>query len=146
MRKLWSLNVLILGAMFLHVPAFAAAADDTVLVEVHNVQDARGHVLIALCTAKTFLTMRCPYQASVSARAGTVLARVGGVQPGVYSVEAFHDYNDTKRLGQTFFGLPDKGLGFSRNAKMHFGPPRFADAAFPVDQAEVRVTVTLRYY
>lgn len=124
----------------------AAAASDTVVVEVQNVHDGRGHVLVALCTAPSFLTMHCPYQASVPARAGTVVARIAGVLPGVYGVEAFHDYNDSKKLGRTFLGLPNKGLGFSRGAKPRYGPPRFADAAFAVDQPEVKVSVVLRYY
>lgn len=139
------LPVLMLGAIWGRLPA-AAAVNDTVLVTVHNVHDGRGHVLVALCTAGTFLTTHCPYQASVAARPGMVLVRIAGVPPGVYAAEAYHDYNDTKTLGRSFFGLPNKGLGFSRDAKMHFGPPRFADAAFAVAQPEVWVALTLRYY
>ena len=123
-----------------------AAVGDTVLVEVRNVRDSRGHVLVSLCTAKSFLTMRCPYQGFMAAKAGTVLVRIASVQPGMYSAQAFHDYNDTRKLGKSVLGLPNKGLGFSRDARMFFGPPKFADAAFPVDQPVVRVTVTLRYY
>ena len=122
------------------------AGDDVVLVQVHNVRDARGHVLVALCTPQSFLSMRCPYESAVLAQAGTVTARLTGVPPGTYAVEAFDDFNDTRNLGTSFLGLPEKGLGFSRDAKMHFGPPRFSDAAFAVNQPQVEISLTLRYY
>jgi uncharacterized protein (DUF2141 family) len=40
------------------------------------------------------------------------------------------------------FGAPRQGFGFSRDAKMRFGPPGFADAAFTLGDV---VTVPLHY-
>ena len=124
----------------------ASATADAVTVEVHNVRDGRGHILVALCTRQTFLTMRCPYHAASPAAPGTVVVRFADVAPGLYSAEAFDDFDDSGALGRSLLGLPDKGLGFSRGARMFFGPPKFADAAFAVAAPEVRVSVTLRYY
>ena len=127
-------------------PGAAAQSQASVLVEVRQVRDARGHVLVALCTQQTFLTQSCPYHAAAPAAAGTVVVRIDGVPPGTYSIEAFHDDTDTKTLERSFFGLPTKGMGFSRDAPMRFGPPRFDDAAFRVAAADAAVTVTLHYY
>lgn len=127
-------------------PGTAAENQASVLVEVRQVRDARGHVLVALCTQPTFLTASCPYYAAAPAAAGTVAVRIDGVPPGSYSAEALHDDNDSKKLERTFFGLPSKGMGFSRDAPMRFGPPRFGDAAFKVANAATAVVVTLHYY
>lgn len=128
------------------MPALASESQGSVLVKVQHVRDARGHVLVALCTEKTFLTASCPYHGTVPSAAGTVVVRIDGVPPGTYSAQAFQDDNDSKTLERTFFGLPSKGMGFSRDARMRFGPPRFDDAAFKVANSATSIVVTLHYY
>ena len=122
----------------------AKAAD--VQVAIDHVRNARGHVLVALCAEPDFLQPHCPWQGSVSAAPGTVHVTLKNVPPGQYAAQAFHDENDNAKLDRTFFGMPEEGLGFSRNAPMHFGPPRFAAAAFPVAQSAVAIAFSLRYY
>lgn len=137
---------LLLAALAVPLPRAAAQGEVSVLVEVRQVRDARGHVLVALCTRQTFLTRSCPYHAAVAAAAGTVTVRIDGVPPGTYGVQAFHDDNDSGTLERTFLGLPAKGMGFSRDAPMRFGPPRFDDAAFRVADAAAIVVLALHYY
>ena len=136
----------LLTASAIPAPVAAGQPQASVLVEVKQIRDARGHVLVALCTQPTFLTASCPYHAAAPAAAGTVTVRIDGVPPGIYSIQAFHDDTDTKTLERSFFGLPTKGMGFSRDAPMRFGPPRFDDAAFRVAAADAAVAVTLHYY
>lgn len=136
----------LLAGAAIPAPGVAAQTGSSVLIAVNQVRDAHGHVRVALCTRQTFLTQSCPYHASAPAAAGTVSVRIDGVSPGTYSVEAFHDDDDTRRLERSFFGLPTKGMGFSREAAMRFGPPRFDDAAFRVVAADAAIAVVLHYY
>ncbi len=123
-------------------PARAADVD----VTVTGVRNARGHVLVALCGEAEFLKPHCPWQGSAAAQAGTVHVVLHGVPAGVYAAEAFHDENDNGTLDRNFFGLPAEGMGFSRDAKMMFGPPRFGAAAFTVGENGAAVGFGLRYY
>lgn len=123
-------------------PASATVALTVVVDEVEN--DA-GHVLVAVCTADTFLTPGCPYTGLARANQGAVAVEVAGVPPGVYAVQVFHDANDNLDLDRTFIGFPKEGLGFSNDAPMKFGPPRFEDAAIEVDQGAV-TRLKMRYY
>jgi uncharacterized protein (DUF2141 family) len=75
-----------------------------------------------------------------------VLVVVPDVPPGTYAAQAFHDENNNSVIDRNIFGIPTEGLGFSNNAKMFFGPPRFDAAAFAVGGAAVRITFSLRYY
>ncbi|MCB1883904.1 MAG: DUF2141 domain-containing protein [Geminicoccaceae bacterium] len=122
------------------------AAPATLDVEVEGVASGEGNVLVAVCTKATFLTGDCPYTASAPARKGTVDIRIGGVPPGTYAVQAFHDANANMDLDRNFFGFPKEGAGFSNDAPMRFGPPRFADAAIEVDAAPATARVTMRYF
>jgi uncharacterized protein (DUF2141 family) len=69
---------------------------------------------------------------------------VEGVPPGTYAVQAFHDEDGDGTLDRRGF-WPSEGLGFSRDAPMRMGPPRFGDAAVRIER-DGRITVTMRYY
>ena len=128
---------------FLLATAQAAAAD--LAITVANVANAQGKVLVAVCTAETFLGPNCPYTAEEPARPGSVTVVVRKVPPGTYAVQSFHDENRNLELDRNFLGLPKEGVGFSNDAPMRFGPPRYADAALVVTEQVARTTLTLRY-
>jgi uncharacterized protein (DUF2141 family) len=122
---------------------FAQAA--TVQVSVHDVRNDHGRVLVAICERADFLRPHCPYKGSAPAQPGTVIVSIKSVPPGLYAAEAFHDENDNGHLDRSFFGLPEEGMGFSNNAPMHLGPPRFEVAAFTVSPAGATIDFSLRY-
>ena len=41
--------------------------------------------------------------------------------------------------------MPREGFGFSRDAPLQFGPPRFDAASFTVGAAQVRTAIHMRY-
>jgi len=116
-----------------------------VQVTVHDIRNDHGRVLVALCTRADFLRPHCAWTASAPAVVGTVTLRIDGVPPGVYAAQAFHDENSNGILDRSFLGLPEEGMGFSRDAPMRMGPPRFADAAFTVDGPVTAVDFRLGY-
>ena len=64
---------------------------------------------------------------------------------GSYAISLFHDENGNNRL-DTFAGIPREGVGFSRNPRLVFGPPRFSAAEFAIEQRATSQTVRLRYF
>ncbi len=101
---------------------------------------------IAVCGPADFLHLKCPYFTRVPARAGEVRATVSGVPPGRYAAEAFHDENDNDTLDLNFLGMPLEGMGFSNDARMWFGPPRFDAASFEVPAGGTAIRFRLKYY
>lgn len=123
------------------LPARAA----TVHVIVEGVRNDKGTVLVAVCPEAQFLRDTCAYQARTPARVGEVAVRVEGVPPGTYAVQAFHSEDGSGMLRRSFLGVPRDGIGFSRDARFHYGPPSFADAAVRVGAEGGRVRFALRY-
>ena len=134
---------LMLAALLTSVPALAEP--HVVEVTVAGVRSDKGDVLVAICDRATFLAPTCAYRGRAPARVGSVLVRVPNVAPGVYAVQAYQDENRNGHLDRSLLGIPTEGLGFSRDARMNFGPPRFDDAAVAVGDSAA-VTVTLHYY
>ena len=130
---------LLLGSL---VPVWAATLD----VTVTGVRNDAGTVMVAVCTAADFLSDHCSAVGSAAAKRGSVAVRVQDIAPGTYAVQVFHDENGNRKIDRNFLGIPTEGMAFSNDARFHFGPPRFEDAAVKIGEGGGRVTVTMRYF
>lgn len=61
-----------------------------------------------------------------------------------YALSVCHDENSNGRCDTNFLGIPSEGVGVSNNARGSFGPPKFRDARF-IMQNITRQEITLRY-
>ena len=136
--------------LILALPLLASAAPgDTgeVTVVVSGLRSGSGQVLACLTTqAKGFPDCRRDPAARKLAvpASGPVTLRFVALPPGHYAVSLLHDENGNGRADMVLM-LPREGFGFSRDAAVRMGPPKFAAAAFAVDGAMVTMPVRIRY-
>lgn len=113
-----------------------------------GLRSSKGEVLACLTTRPdAFPECQRDPQARVLRipAATTVDLDFGPVPAGRYAISLFHDENGNGRLDKRLI-LPREGYGFSRNAPVVMGPPRFASAAFGVGAAGHRETIRMRYF
>ncbi|MBM2575891.1 DUF2141 domain-containing protein [Jannaschia sp. Os4] len=122
------------------IAAPAAAGDVTVTVE--GLRNGAGLIRAAVCPPETFTKPGCPYVGAARASGGRVT--VTGVPDGVYAVQVFHDEDADGALDRNGF-WPTEGLGFSNDAPMRMGPPRFRDAAVRVTGGG-SIRLNVRYF
>ena len=137
-------------ALLLTLPVLAFAAPPetgAVEVSVSGMRSTKGQVLACLTTqAKGFPDCRRDATArklAVSAN-GTVTFRFTALPPGRYALALLHDENGNGKADMTLM-IPREGFGFSRDAAVRMGPPRFAAAAFAVEGDAVTMPVRMRY-
>lgn len=70
--------------------------------------------------------------------------RFTALPAGRYAVAVLHDENANGKADMALM-LPREGFGFSRDAAVSFGPPRFSKAAFAVGETEVTMPIRMRY-
>ena len=87
-----------------------------------------------------------------STRVGETAAQVGvtsvvirNLPPGRYALQATHDENDNHRVDRALFGIPREGVGFSNDARISLGPPKWADAMIVVT-GDARLRLNMRYF
>ena len=124
----------------------APAGAAPLTIDVDNVRNAAGHVRIDVCPEAKFLKDDCPWSASAQATPGTTRVTVPDLPPGRYAVQAYHDENDNRRVDRGFLGIPKEGVGFSNDARISLGPPKFADAAFTQGGAAQTIRLRMRYF
>ena len=130
-------------AMFSVVaPVSILKASDLTLV-VDGVGPRRGEIQAALCTREEYRELKCRYSERAPARAQSVTLRFQNVENGTYSVAVFHDLHGDGRLRRSFLGIPEEGVGFSRDPLL-LGRPAFSQTAFAL-HANAVIIVKLRF-
>ena len=142
---------LIAGAPLLaaipQVQSAPAGAPSSILVEIGGLRSNHGQIM-ACMTANPKTFPDC--QKDPAARHLTVPALNGetvqfkDVPQGRYAIALFHDENGNGRMDKMMM-LPKEGFGFSRDAPLVFGPPRFGAASFQVGAAQLRTAIKVRY-
>ena len=114
---------------------------------VTGLRSEKGQVLACL-TAQPETFPECQNdpdaRSLVVAAAPVVALDFGPVRPGRYAIALIHDENGNGRLDKRLM-MPREGFGFSRDAPVSLGPPRFAAAAFTVDGTDSHKSIRMRY-
>jgi uncharacterized protein (DUF2141 family) len=125
---------------------FVRAADLTVKVE--DVRYAKGSVLIALYDSEA--SFGKPALAKLRDRAkaskGEVTFVFHDLPAGTYAASSFQDEDDSGKLKSNSLGVPTEGFGFSNDAQLGGGPPKFPQASFTFDgKTDKVVSFSLNY-
>ena len=62
---------------------------------------------------------------------------------GEYAIAGFQDLDGNGVLSGNFLGIPREPVGFSGNAKVRFGPPKWNDAVFKFKKINQEVLIYL---
>lgn len=131
------------------VPAAAAtpAPLAEVTVVVTSLRNAKGQVLACL-TAQPRAFPDCrkdPAARTAIVPAGpAVRIQFAAVPAGRYAISLIHDENANRKMDMALV-MPKEGYGFSRDAAVTMGPPKFDKAAFDVAGAAIEQKVRMRY-
>ncbi len=69
---------------------------------------------------------------------------IDGLEESNYAIAIFHDKNANNKF-DTFLSIPKEKFGFSNNARVFLGPPKFEDASIFVGQNSiVEIMIELR--
>lgn len=142
---------LVLGFSLLSPSAFAPAQpgqERLIHIEISGLHNDRGRVLCALFSSAVDFpkgTDKAVGHASSDVSHGRAVCEFHGIPSGTYAVSVFHDENFNGKLDTNFMGIPREGVGASNDAKGHFGPPKFAAAAFHFSGGRLELKITINY-
>jgi len=126
-----------------------ATAGTTITITITDLRSTKG-VVRACMTTKEAIFPKCrkdpaAHRSVISAgKAGTI--RFVGVKPGNYAIALLHDENNDGKPNRALGMMPKEGYGFSRDAAVRMGPPKFEDAVFVHGTADQAMTIRMRYF
>jgi uncharacterized protein (DUF2141 family) len=140
------------AALGLTAAASALAGATPPGVDVHvtvtDLRSAKGLVQACL-TADPRTFPDCSHDSAAHAltvkASDHVVLDFGKVAPGRYAISLLHDENGNGKADRALALIPKEGFGFSRDAPVKMGPPKFAAAAFDVGSEPVTQSISMRY-
>lgn len=128
--------------------AIPASAGE-VVITITDLRSDKG-VVRACMTTKQSIFPKCrkdPAAHRTVIPAGkAVTIRFPNVAPGDYAIALLHDENNDGEANRALGMMPKEGFGFSRDAKVRMGPPKFRDAVFKHTDGEQKLTIKMRYF
>ena len=115
----------------------------------HGLRNSKG-VVRACMTGEVAHFPSCKNPAAsynlVGDAADSVTLTFRDVKPGRYAIALLHDENDNGKADRAAMMIPTEGFGFSRDARVRFGPPKFGEAAFDVAPGtNQKLAIRMRY-
>lgn len=131
-------------ALIVLVNGHVFSQQNTLVVVVKNVKEAKGRIAIALFNSEKDFTTKAMQGKTTVAKAGEVQITFENITSGDYAISVMHDANENDELDSNAIGIPKEGFGFSNDAMGMFGPPSFEKAKFNLS-GDIKVTITLKY-
>lgn len=126
-----------------------AAPTSDITVTVTNMRSSEGVVRACITTlSKGFPKCDADDPSSINTvtpAADKVTLSFKNIAPGRYAIALLHDENNNGKADRALMMMPTEGFGFSRDAKVRMGPPKFEDAAFDVVGNPISHTIKMRY-
>lgn len=138
----------VLAALALMTLLPGAAPVHDLTVSVGGLRSAKGLLQLCLTRDSAFFPdcRKDPQSLHMTVAAGKPEGIVfPALPPGRYALSVLHDENANDRL-DTFMGIPKEGVGFSRNPKLRFGPPRFSAVEFDAADGAAIGEVRMKYF
>ena len=149
--KITRSEILAIAAAFLAITSTARAQTpqkNQIHVEIGGLRNDKGQVVCALFSSAADFpknAQKAVFRTTAPIADRQAVCEFHEVAPGNYAVSVFHDENSNGKLDTNFMGIPREGVGASNNAKGHFGPPKFAAAAFRFEGGRFELKITIGY-
>ena len=119
----------------------------TLTVEISNIENNRGQILIGLYNqSEGFTEIDMIYKKGIITTIGSqsIYYTFKDISDGNYSISIFHDENNNNELDSNFIGIPEEGYGFSNNVRPLLRPATFSEAKFELTH-DMNLTIQLGY-
>ena len=106
---------------------------NTLTVHIQNIKSADGKISVGVYNSST-TWLNKTFKGEVGViEDGSASVIFENIRNGEYAISLYHDKNDNDRLDSGIFGIPKEPYACSNGAKGRFGPPKWKDAVFVVN-------------
>lgn len=128
-------------------PLLVSAQTGLVQVIIKGIQtDKGGEISVGIFKKENFPKVGKQFIGKeIMVSANEMKIMFDNVPIGSYAIVAFQDIDKNKKLKSNFVGFPTEPIGFSKDAKIKFGPPDFEDAKVTIESNKtLSLIITLK--
>ncbi|MDE5423542.1 DUF2141 domain-containing protein [Ancylomarina sp. DW003] len=124
--------LIIMSSLMFAGSILAQENNKTVTVNILGLDSDKGKVIVSLYKSAESFPKKPTIRKTALIKKNTASVSFENIEAGTYAIMCFHDENENKKLDFSAFGRPKERIAASNNAKGRFGPPKFKDAKFLV--------------
>lgn len=146
--RIFSLTICIL--LLINIDAFGQeiSAEDRKTaffsLNIEGFKKAKGEVRIAVFDSKEKYTKDPVYAVVLPVGELKCKWQVPDLPYGEYAIAVYHDANKNGKLDTNFLGIPKERYGFSNNARGKFGPAKWKNASFKIEESTSEMTIRIK--
>lgn len=122
---------------------FAQNNKRSIHVHVSGLDSNQGKVMVAIFSSADNFLKKAYCRKGAAIENNEAFVSFENIPEGTYAIMCFHDKNGNNKLDLSPKGRPIEQVGVSNNAKGFFGPPKFKDAKFSVQDKDLTQTIEL---
>lgn len=115
---------------------FCYSQQHTLTIEIEGFENDKGQLVLGVCNKKENFLKEFAYGDVVKIKNKKATVVIKNLPSGEYAISLFHDVNSNNILDKNMFGIPSEDYGFSNNASGTFGPPKYEDAKFNLNESK----------
>ena len=123
------------------------ATGGSLVVELNGFRNDKGFVLMSLFNNEAGFPVsaeKAYLKEKGTVTNGRCIFSIPALPEGTYAIAVLHDENKNLKMDMKFVVLPREGYGFSQDAGVVFGPPKFSKASF-THSGNQQIKITIRY-
>lgn len=121
---------------------FLSAQNSNLVVTVSGLKNNTGLLTVELYNSEGKFLKKAFKTVSSTIKSNTATVTFIGIPKAEYTVMAYHDENNNKKLDKNFIGMPKEAVACSNNAKGFMGPPKYKDAKFTI-AADFKISIKM---
>lgn len=115
---------------------FCYSQQHTLTIEIEGFENDKGQLVLGVCNKKENFLKEFAYGDVVKIKNKKATVVIKNLPSGEYAISLFHDVNSNNILDKNMFGIPSEDYGFSNNASGTFGPPKYEDVKFNLNESK----------
>jgi len=139
------LTILLIGGGLAPSLLAQSGGQAAIILRVTGLRSEKGQVKVGVFNSSAkWLGEQPIYSSTIRVDGQTVTWRINDVPNGDYGIAVFHDENSNGKMDKNVLGMPLEPYGFSNNARVALGPPKWEKAKFAVNGSPVEVTIEVK--
>lgn len=129
-------------------PLFSQSPDvGNLFIKITGIRNERGYMLAGMNPSASGWPRKAVKELKWDKRGmenGELQVEVKNLPYGTWAISLLDDENDNFKMDMQL-GIPQEGYGFSNDAPVRLGPPKFEHAAFEFTRSGQLVAIQIRY-
>lgn len=112
------------------------ATTNKLTVHIQNIKSSEGKISVGIYNSSDTWLDRTYTGKTGEIIDGKATVVFDEIENGEYGISLYHDENDNGKLDTGMFGIPKEPYACSNGAKGRFGPPKWKDAVFVIENTD----------